>query len=255
MTEPFIVFHPDYLTDYPTAGVECPARAEAVWRTLKSHYPVLEPQPADERDILRVHTPFHMENVKREGRTVFQTAFLSAGGALLAAREAMTGRPGFAVVRPPGHHASPNHYWGFCFFNNMAVALASLLEDKRASSVFVLDFDLHYGDGTVNYFQADDRVYVFNPPSTSSRQQYVDSVLGALESAGPRHVYAVSAGFDLGENDWGGLLTEADYTRIGELVKQAALTHSEGRRFALLEGGYNLDDLGPNAAAFCRGFF
>jgi acetoin utilization deacetylase AcuC-like enzyme len=174
---------------------------------------------------------------------------------LLAAREAINGRPVFAIIRPPGHHASPDHYWGFCFFNNMAVAVADLMQDNRVSSAFILDFDLHYGDGTMNYFQKDDRVMVFNPPSTSSREQYVDSIKETLDSAGPRDIYAVSAGFDLGENDWGGLLTETDYARIGELVKNAAQTHSNGRRFALLEGGYNIYDLGPNAAAFCKGFF
>jgi acetoin utilization deacetylase AcuC-like enzyme len=255
MTEPLILFHPEYLTDYPTAGVECPARADAVWRSLQPHYEAREPVPAEERHILRVHTPYHLENVKQEGLAVLRTALLAAGGALLAASEAIAGRPVFAIIRPPGHHASPDHYWGFCFFNNIAVALADLLEDKRVSSAFILDFDLHFGDGTMNYFQGDDRIHVFNPPPTSSRDQYVDSIKESLESAGPRDIYAVSAGFDLGENDWGGLLTQDDYARIGELVKDAAQTHSNGRRFALLEGGYNIYDLGANAAAFCKGFF
>ncbi|MEW5722623.1 MAG: histone deacetylase family protein [Thermodesulfobacteriota bacterium] len=255
MAEPVIVFHPRYLERYPTTHVECPERAGAVYEALSLHYQELRPEPAGLEDLARVHTRRLIAAVEREDLGLYEAARLAAGGALLAAREAVAGRPAFGVIRPPGHHASPDSHWGFCFFNNMAVALAALLFEGRIKTAFVLDFDLHFGDGTVNYFQGRREVTVFNPQVVPDRAKYVASVRRTLSGTAEADLIGVSAGFDLGENDWGALLTAGDYEELGRLVKEAAGRLGQGRRFALLEGGYHIPDLGKNALAFCRGFF
>ena len=81
------------------------------------------PLPASKEDILRVHTDEHVKSVEREG--VYEIAALAAGGAIKAAQIGLT-EPCFAVIRPPGHHASADSAWGFCYFNNMAIALEKL---------------------------------------------------------------------------------------------------------------------------------
>ena len=252
---PAVVYHPAYLTRYPTVGVECPERVEAVRRALARHYELVESRPAGLADIGRVHTEGLIESVRRDSPELYETALLAAGGALTAARLAVGDRPAFAAIRPPGHHASPDHHWGFCFFNNMAVALAALLDEGLIKGAFVLDFDLHYGDGTVNAFTGDDRVEVFNIEGVSYRDLYLEQVRGALARASGADIIGVSAGFDIGEKDWGGLLTTDDFLEIGRLVGLTAKRICRGRRFGLLEGGYFIPELGKNALAFCRGLF
>ena len=121
MSDPTVVItHPKYLEDYPTASAECPARIGSILPALEG-LPHRTPESASEEDILRVHTRPHYEEIKRFA--VYEVAMLSAGGAISAGDIGLTGQPAFAVIRPPGHHASPNDAWGFCFFNNMAVTI------------------------------------------------------------------------------------------------------------------------------------
>lgn len=59
---------------------------------------------------------------------------------------------GFAIVRPPGHHARHNAFEGYCFFNNVAVAAEKCLKEKLCTKVLIVDFDVHHGDGTQEAF-------------------------------------------------------------------------------------------------------
>lgn len=254
MNKPVVIYHPRFLEDYPTVQVECPDRIKVIYSELGRDYEIINPAPAQTADILKVHTQSLLDSVRREGDDVFEVALLAAGGAIKAAEEAVAGRPAFGLIRPPGHHASPDHYWGFCFFNNMAVSLAALLDRGAVNTALVLDFDLHFGDGTDNYFEGEDRVTVFNPGVVGARQDYMAEVHKTLAEIDSIDIIGVSAGFDIGEFDWGGLLTTSDFGEIGRLVRSTAERLCNGRRFALLEGGYYLPELGKNAAEFCSMF-
>jgi acetoin utilization deacetylase AcuC-like enzyme len=80
----------------------------------------------------------------------------AAGAAITAAQEALSGRPAFAIVRPPGHHAGPLYGMGFCLLNNAAVAAAWAL--MRVARVAIIDWDVHHGNGTQHIFYETDRV-------------------------------------------------------------------------------------------------
>jgi acetoin utilization deacetylase AcuC-like enzyme len=158
--------------------------------------------------------------------------------------------PCFGLIRPPGHHASANSCWGFCFFNNMAIALEKLKRDGKINKALVLDIDLHFGDGTVNILGGRGYVTLVNP-SSNSPADFLRQVEKALE-AEPFDVIGISAGFDYAREDWGGVLSESDYTEIGKMVRTTARKTNAGF-FAILEGGYNHRVLGHNCLALLEG--
>jgi acetoin utilization deacetylase AcuC-like enzyme len=247
-----IIYHEDYLTNYFTSVAESPLRITAIYNKLKDRYSTVRPSPATREDILRVHAPEHLEKVQQEGIEVYRTALLSAGGALCAARLANEGTPAFAVIRPPGHHARRCHYGGFCFFNNVAVAVASLRETHDVKSAVIIDIDMHHGDGTQDIFAREPLVSVIDMRARE-RNVYMDRMMERIEAIHAVDLIAVSAGFDLYVNDWGGLLETVDFYRLGYAVHRAAFEKARGRFFAVLEGGYFLNELGRNALAFCQG--
>ena len=246
-----VIYHPDYQKVYDSDPAAEPGRMEAILKELKGHYDFLEPEPASEDDLKRVHTENHIDSIKRNP-PLYEVACLSAGGAILAAELAIDKEPSFGLIRPPGHHASADSCWGFCFFNNIAVALAKLKQAKKISRAFILDFDLHYGDGTNNIFSGSQIIYF--QPHAGDRQSFLEEIRGRLELEKEYQVLAVSAGFDRHEEDWGRMLTTDDYRTIGKSVKEASQNTCQGKRFALLEGGYNHRVLGKNVKAFLEGF-
>ena len=248
----FIVYHEGYLTPYYTSTVECPERIKAAYYKLKDRFPVIRPEPAELQDIYRIHSKAMVEGVMSEGRDVYETALLAAGGAITASEQAISGTPALALTRPPGHHAGLERYWGYCFFNNIAVAIAKLLTKESVASVLVLDLDLHYGDGTENIFKDNQAVTVVNVRG-KTRRTYLDSLEQVLENCTSIDLIGLSAGFDTYVRDWGGILETDDYRAIGEAIRNTALRVCEGRFFAVLEGGYYLPDLGLNVLAFCEG--
>ena len=176
-------------------------------------------------------------------------AALAAGAAVQAARAGLT-EPCFALVRPPGHHASADSCWGFCYFNNLAVAVDHLRRHKGIKSAYVLDFDLHFGDGTVS-IMAGKRYAAIHNPASPDRGEYLEEVADGL-AATRADLIAVSAGFDNHLQDWGGVLLTEDYETIGRLVGETSRKLGAGC-FAVLEGGYNHQVLGESVRAFLRG--
>ncbi len=242
-----VVYSEEYKQVYTSDPASAPGRIEAIEIALRGKVKFIEPVPASEEDILKVHTPHHIRDVEREG--VYDIAALAAGGAIMAAETALT-EPCFAVIRPPGHHASAGSAWGFCYFNNMSIALEKLHREEKINKAFILDFDLHYGDGNVNILGSKDYVTILNP-SGSNRNEYLKSVEAKLSQT-DADMIAVSAGFDNHEQDWGGLLKTEDYKFMGQLVREAA-RRNNGGCFGILEGGYNHSVLGKNVLAFIQG--
>jgi acetoin utilization deacetylase AcuC-like enzyme len=181
-----IVYSPRCL-DYAAPGhPENPERVRsAVAQLHKEFHTWITPEPCTDEDILRVHHREMIDAVRTGSFSDADTPFfsdileiakLAAGGALLAAQRALAGQPAFSLMRPPGHHAERNRIMGFCYFNNLAIAIAKNLEirntkpspqaaegsgqqsEKPINKVAILDFDCHHGNGTEDIFRGNDRV-------------------------------------------------------------------------------------------------
>ena len=245
-----LVFHEKFYNEYTFDPAAKVGRMESIMKEF-SDFEVLTPSPALEEDILLVHTEDHLMRVKNDLDEDYPIALLAVGGALLAVDIARkNNQPMFAAIRPPGHHASPNGYWGFCYFNNLAIAI------RRAAlkNTIIIDFDLHFGDGSNNTFVNDTNVtyYACEGRTSESLISNMEQFLSQQKDVG---LLAVSAGFDRHLDDWGGLLSTEDYFTIGKILKSFDENSGSNCRFACLEGGYNHDVLGKNARAFTDGFY
>jgi acetoin utilization deacetylase AcuC-like enzyme len=266
---------------YGTWHIEGPQRVKLAHEVLMERgYEFLEPTPASEDDLLKVHDVDYLWNLKKglveDGDTpaydkIYEFARLSAGGALLAAKVG-----GFSLMRPPGHHAgvSGNALGaatrGFCYLNNIAIAVKSL-----GKPTLILDIDGHHGNGTQEIFMGDPNVaYVsvhrhplypgtgFHSEGNSvnfalsgdvGEAQYLetlDKALSMVDDVGRFGVVAVSAGFDTHAGDLASLgLTEKSYWQIGRRI--AGLGKPT---FFVLEGGYMGEKVGKDIDSLLKGF-
>ncbi len=242
-----------------------------------------EPLLVSEATILRAHTTGHLARMKRatedfDGDTpayaeIFEHAQHSAGGALHALKAARAGETGFSLLRPPGHHATPDRAMGFCYFNNIAIAVLEALA-TGTERVAVFDFDVHHGNGTeailLNHPHtafysihqhpcypgtgtSDVGTNCFNypvPPHTPREEfrKVLERALADLQKFKPALV-AVSAGFDAYARDplAQETLEAEDFHWLGELVRKLGVP-----AFSLLEGGYS-NDLPELIFAYLKG--
>jgi acetoin utilization deacetylase AcuC-like enzyme len=242
-----VVFHENFYRIYTSDPAASAGRMESIVEVIESKVEFVSAQPATEKDLAEAHTKTHIDSVRQSG--LYEISGLAAGGAVQAATIGLA-EPAFGLIRPPGHHASADSSWGFCFFNNMAVAMQALKKNGQIKTAYVLDIDLHYGDGTVNILESENYVTVHNVEA-SDRQAYLEEIEAELDSC-QVDLIGISAGFDNHRDDWGGLLLTEDYFKIGKLVK-AATTRSGGGCFGILEGGYNHQILGQNVMAMIEG--
>ena len=239
--------HKDFLTEYAYEPAAEPGRLESVISAIRDEVDFEDASPACEEDILAVHTKSLVQEVTGIG--LYNIAALAAGAAIQTAVAGMEA-PSFGLIRPPGHHASSDRCWGFCYFNNMAIALQHLRTCGLIKTAHVLDFDLHYGDGTFNILGSRGFVSIHNPRQ-DRRQDYLAEVAAQLNSI-QVDVIGVSAGFDNHVEDWGRTLYTEDYREMGRMVHAACRRMCAGS-FGLLEGGYNHDVLGTNVREFLKG--
>ncbi|MDQ0286927.1 acetoin utilization deacetylase AcuC-like enzyme [Desulfofundulus luciae] len=244
-----VVFHERYKEVYASDPAAAAGRLDPMVEELAQSFPFVEPRPATDDDVLLVHTPGHLERVKKRPHT-YEVALLAVGGAILASDLAMRGEKAFGLLRPPGHHASPDSSWGFCWFNNIAVAVERLRRRGLITRALIIDIDLHYGDGTANIFAGVPEV-TYHHVEGISRERFLRDL--ELTCRGEFDLVAISAGFDRHEADWGRLLKTEDYEAAGKIIGTFARQKCRGRVFAVLEGGYNSDVLGKNALALLKG--
>jgi acetoin utilization deacetylase AcuC-like enzyme len=250
-----IIFHDKfYETDYAHDGAAESGRIESIMESIDRErtFEIIHPEPADEEKLLLAHSQSYINTVRPDTKR-YNMAVLAAGAAIMAAETGFTGEPAFAVVRPPGHHASHDSAWGYCVFCNMGIALLNLKEEGKIKSAFILDFDAHTGDGTKAVLSDWKECRILNPYEDNSTR-YIEEIRYFIKEITSVDIIGVCAGFDSYEKDIGRKLSTHDYYTIGVLMKEFSQKLANGRRFAILEGGYYQPDLGKNVTAFCKGF-
>jgi acetoin utilization deacetylase AcuC-like enzyme len=264
----------------------------------------IDPRPATLEEIALNHEGAHIERVSATaGRASFafdadtptsaqsyETALLAAGGLIAVVEAVMDGSVdnGFAMVRPPGHHAERDRAMGFCLFNNVAVAAQVLRQRYALERVLIMDWDLHHGNGTQHSFYEDPHVlymsthqypyypgtgaahdvgsgvgsgFTVNVPlrAGSGDPEFAEVFTHVLEPIArqfrPEFVL-ISAGFDCHRRDpLGGLTaTEAGIALMTRVLLRCAEESAEGRVVAVLEGGYDLAAIGSSASRVLDGF-
>jgi acetoin utilization deacetylase AcuC-like enzyme len=257
-------------------------RASDLWPRLT----VVKPEPATEEDVLLVHTRRHLDTVKAAAAgggswldpdtfvspRSYEIALLAAGGVVAATRLWDRGLVPFALVRPPGHHATPDRAMGFCLFDNIAITAARLLR-QGYERVAIVDWDVHHGNGTQAAFYDEPRVLFVSLhqwphypgsgyfdecgegdalgrtvdlplPAGSSDADYASAfetvVEPVLRQFAPRAIL-VSAGQDIHRDDpLGGMaVTEAGFADMALRCVRLAQELCEGRLAFVLEGGYD----------------
>jgi acetoin utilization deacetylase AcuC-like enzyme len=257
-------------------GYDSPGHPESSERVRKTYeflrkskkFEFVKPEECSRQDLLLVHSEKLIDKIKHGKFVNFETpplpdiynyAKLSVGGAVLAMDLALREGNSFSLMRPPGHHAGKANFEGFCYFNNIAVAVSKAL--KRVKKVAILDIDVHHGNGTQEIFLGNRKViyvslhqYGFFYPGTGKHSEGnchnypLDSGTGEGEYLEKLEVgvekirgfnpdlIAVSAGFDTFEKDpLAGLkLTMESYSKISKMISDLGKP-----KFAVLEGGYS----------------
>lgn len=247
-----IVFHNDFYKVYSDESAAVSGRMEAIMNDMPHLYQVITPEKADYFDITAVHDENYVKEVSNNKYEIYQLALLAAGAAIKASEIGISGEPAFAAVRPPGHHAYRNQAWGYCYFCNMAVALNKLIKSGKINSAFILDFDAHTGDGTIDCLKHNKNIKILNPMAES--HNYISTIENYLKELEYVDIIAVCAGFDSYEKDCGGKLKTFDFYTMGRMMKLLSKKFGHNKRFAILEGGYYQPDLGKNVLAFIQGF-
>jgi acetoin utilization deacetylase AcuC-like enzyme len=297
-----IIYDPVFLLHNPGPWhPESPKRLMAVREVIDSlEIPREEfhPRAATREELLLGHTPEYVDRLLNldvtelmhlDPDTVLsphsiEAAVRAVGGMLTAVDIIQTGeiKRIFAAVRPPGHHAEPGKAMGFCIFNNVAIGAAYALKNHGLKRIAIIDWDLHHGNGTQDFFYDTDEVlyislhqspyypgtgaenesgngkglgYTLNLPMVPGssdidfRQAFDEVIMPTLSNYRPEIIF-ISAGFDAHRDDpLGSLyLTSEFYGEMTSYLVKASREFCDGKLISVLEGGYSLGALKESLA-------
>ena len=277
--------------------IEKPERLFEVYKYLENNTKGLtfyEPEIVSEEQLKQVHSSFYINQVKQYSEQggehnydkdtyinqhTYNVARLAAGGCIKLADKILEGEidKGFALVRPPGHHAEAGRAMGFCIFNNIAITASHLIDKYGLERILIVDFDAHHGNGTQEIFYDNPKVLTL-----SIHQNDIFPLTGKGKDVGineeegfniniPVHPYfedeefsyifgkiiqqvaetylpqiiLVAAGYDahIDDNVSKLKITSEGYANITKFLSYFADKYSDGKLLYVLEGGYNIEAL------------
>ncbi len=286
---------------------ESPQRLQAIYKRIEEEdvnqiYRVARPRPATKQELCWNHSRTYVERIARTAGLLhyqldpdtatseksWEAARFAVGGVFEALDSIFSGKSsgGFALIRPPGHHAEIDHAMGFCLFNNVALGAHYCLRRLGCKRVMIVDWDLHHGNGTQHSFYEEDSVLYFSThqypyyPGTGAADECGEGRGEGFTvncpmsiGAGDREFAAVynrllapvaeeyrpeailcSAGFDIYWHDpLGGMqVTINGFSFLSSKLLGLARKLCGGRLLFCLEGGYDLAGLGEGVAAVLR---
>ncbi len=299
-----LIYDPVYLKHDTGAHVENGSRLVATMEVLEESGLLkklvrLSPRAATAEEIALAHSQDHIARVQGysargggwlDGDTVaspdsFNVALYAVGGVLRGVDAIVAGEvdQAFALVRPPGHHATPDYAMGFCLFNNVAIAAKYAMANHGLERVLIADFDVHHGNGTEQVFYGDPAVLYFSShqyphyPGTGAvaedgvaegkgatvnvplpaycgdeeyRRAYKEILVPVARRFQPQLIL-VSAGYDAHRDDPLSAMqvTVDGFAAITVILKELAAELCGGKLLLSLEGGYHLKALAHSIRA------
>ena len=275
---------------------ESPERLKVIYKMLeeaemKGLFEMVKPRAATREELEMIHAPSYIDLVaSTAGKPHYQldmdtstcaksyeAALWAAGGLLELIKAVMEKRllNGFALVRPPGHHAEHDRAMGFCLFNNVAIGARYAIRNFSLQRVLIVDWDVHHGNGTQNSFYEDSQVLYFSThrygffypgtggarevgkgkgegftvnvplPTGGSDSEYgniFENFLKPIALEYQPQLILVSAGFDIHHDDpLGGMeVTEKGFARMAQILMGIAESTAQGKLVITLEGGYDV---------------
>jgi acetoin utilization deacetylase AcuC-like enzyme len=256
-------------------------------------------RPAEDEFVMKCHSFKHLERIRAAGahspcyldadtfvnQASVEAAFMACGGVMAGVDAVAKSECDnvFCAVRPPGHHAEPDRAMGFCLLNNIAVGARYAQQVHGLKKIFILDWDVHHGNGTQEIFYEDDTVFYFSIhqfplyPGTGRREEagrnrgkgFTRNVPLRAGSGDDEYLQVfrtefqdsintfqpdmimISAGFDAHRDDPLAQMNVSieGFAELTRLVKEAAGKYCNGRIVSVLEGGYDLKALADSVCA------
>jgi acetoin utilization deacetylase AcuC-like enzyme len=275
---------------------ESPERLRAIYQMLeeeemKNQFEAVKPRAATRKELEMTHSSAYIDLIastagkpyfRLDGDTStcaksYEAALVASGGFLELIKAVMEGKlnNGFALVRPPGHHAERDRAMGFCLFNNVAIGARYAIQNFSLQKILIVDWDVHHGNGTQNSFYEDPKVLYFSThrygffyPGTGAATEVgkgkgegftvnvplptrcgdadygniFQKILKPIALEYQPQLILVSAGFDTHYDDpLGGMeVTEKGFARMTQILMEIAEATAQGKLAITLEGGYDV---------------